>query len=33
MSKMVVNGVEAILGGEKWPYVANKEAYENLKWL
>ena len=32
MSKMVVDGVEAILGGEKWPYVANKEVYKNPKW-
>jgi len=33
MSKMVTDGVEAILAGEKWPYVANKEVYKNPKWL
>lgn len=33
MSKMVADGVEAILSGEKWPYVANKEVYKNPKWL
>jgi len=32
MSKMVAEGVSAILSKEKWPYVANKEAYENTKW-
>ena len=32
MSKMVVEGVEAILNKKKWPYVANREAYENAKW-
>ena len=33
MSKMVADGVSAVLSGEKWPYVANKEAYKHLKWL
>ena len=32
MSKMVADGVEAILSGEKWSYVANKEVYENPRW-
>jgi len=32
MSKMVADGVSAILGKEKWQYVANKEAYENTRW-
>jgi len=32
MSKMVADGVSTILGKEKWPYVANKEAYENARW-
>lgn len=33
MSKMVADGVSAVLSGEKWPYVANKEAYQHLKWF
>jgi len=33
MSKMVSDGVSAVLSGEKWPYVANKEAYKHSKWL
>lgn len=32
MSKMVADGVEAILSGEKWSYVANEEVYENPRW-
>jgi len=32
MSKMAAEGVEAILNKKKWPYVANREAYENAKW-
>lgn len=33
MSKMVADGVSAVLSGEKWPYVANKEAYKHSNWL
>ena len=33
MSKMVADGVSAVLSGEKWPYIANKEAYKHSKWL
>ena len=33
MSKMVADGVSAVLRGEKWPYIANKEVYKYSKWL
>jgi len=33
MSKMVADGVSAVLRGEKWPYIANKEVYKHSKWL
>jgi phosphoglycerate dehydrogenase-like enzyme len=32
MSKMVADGVESILSGKQWPYVANKEVYKCKKW-
>lgn len=31
-SKMVAEGVEAILNGKDWPHIANKEVYQNPKW-
>lgn len=27
-----IDGVEAVLNGEKWPHVANKEVYDHPKW-
>ena len=33
MSKMVADGVSAVLSGERWPYVANKEVYKHSKWF
>ncbi|MGE4284341.1 MAG: hydroxyacid dehydrogenase [Clostridia bacterium] len=32
MATMAAEGVVAILNGEKWPYVANKEAYDHPIW-
>ena len=32
MSKMVADGVEAILSGKKWINVVNPEVYESPKW-
>ena len=32
MAQMCVKGCLAILDGKKWPYVADKKVYDNLKW-
>lgn len=32
MATMCIRGCLAVLSGEKWPYVANPEVYENAKW-
>jgi D-3-phosphoglycerate dehydrogenase len=33
MATMAAEGVLAVLNGEKWPYVANKEAYNHHIWM
>lgn len=32
VATMAAEGVLAVLRGEKWPYVANKEVYQHLRW-
>jgi D-3-phosphoglycerate dehydrogenase len=32
MAEMCVNGMIAVLNGEKWPYVADKAVYEHPRW-
>lgn len=32
VSTMAAEGVLAVLGGQKWPHVANKEVYEHPRW-
>lgn len=33
MATMCAKGCLAIINGEKWPYVANKEVYNHTKWI
>ena len=32
VSTMAAQGVLAVLNGEKWPHVANKDAYKHPRW-